>query len=549
MEILERLLFIAQKKYLNSPEQQINLLEQILQENSISQNMSELHQHGIVTWLIETFYDYDQKVPYNAELTAQNYSAILQAIYRFLINSCMVERVISQLQSPMTSPFNYPQLLNIVEQQYPSAHVVYGIWTPSMLALAENSEYPKISASIANLKLNALHKHEEIDRVLQILNKTTHMFQFKNLLLSTFQAYCNQSPPPSVPLNTTNMLELLQAFTIELEMLVETEWNRELQAGLDRFSRFSKQTINLDDIRKTLNTTGGNKNLFNQLSLQQGDNFQCIQLFTHKLDATVGSNPWEYRIDGMKKMGLAITYQDIQSSHNLSDNYMARLSADGRTNLFRDTVTALNWNLKKGKPLINLERYFIQKEEAYIQEILEKQKQHEAAQQKAARLELAAQKKAHTMATLCACHFCQKPIPFEMNQICKDCFEKENGYLCSICGGKLETSAEMKASTCNSCNELLLEDFMEQQSAAELAKEEALKRMCFMCKQMKSPSDIGPAPALNCEACLRSFNSLSSSSRFAIPNPQRQCPVCRKFKLPSEMSASDILCYECKPPT
>jgi len=354
-------LFIAQKKYLNSPEQQIILIEQILHQNSISQNMSELHQHGIVTWLIETFYEYDQKVPYNAESSAQKYSAILQAIYRFLINSCMVVRVISQLEKPMTSPFNYPKLLNIVEQQYPSANTVYGIWTPSMLALAEYSEYPKISASIANLKLNPLHNHEEIDRVLQILNKTSQMFQFKNLLLSTFQAYCEQSPPPPMPLTTRNMIELLNAMHIDLEMLVETEWNREIQAGLDKLTHFSKQIIDLNDIKTTLNTTGGSKNLFNQLSLQEGDNLQCLHIFTQKLHAAVGDNPWSYREGGMKKMGLAMKYSELQQNHNLSDHYMAStISMDG-TNYFRHSVAALGWNLHRGRSLHNLERYFKEK--------------------------------------------------------------------------------------------------------------------------------------------------------------------------------------------
>ena len=549
MEILERLLFVAQKKYLNSPEQQINLIEQILRENSISQNMSELHQHGIVTWLIETFYDYDQKVPYNAETTAQKYSAILQAIYKFLINSCMVVRVISQLENPMTSPFNYPKLLNIVEQQYPSANAVYGIWPPSMLALAEYSDYPKISASIEKLKLNPLHNHVEIERVLQILNKTTDMFQFKNLLLSTFQAYCEQSPPPPMPLTTRNMIELLNAMHIDLEMLVETEWNRELQAGLDKFIHYSNQIIDLNDIKTTLNTTGGQKNLFNQLSLQEGDNLQCLRIFTQKLHAAVGPEPWSYREDGMKKMALAIKYSELQENHNLSDHYMATPHMDG-TNFFRHSVAALNWNLQRGKALQNLEKYFIGKEQACYKAKIEKEKQIQEQQERTARLELAAQKKAQTMALLCACHFCKKPISFDMQQICTDCFNKEGGHICDICHKPLETHAEIKDSRCTNCTDLIQLDLMAQEEEAHLAMEEAKKRMCFICKQMKTPFQIGPPPALNCDACLKGLgpSSSASTSRFAVPNPQRQCPTCHTFKLPSEMSPTDIICYACKTP-
>ena len=537
-ELLERVLFVASKKHLQPAETELQYLKDILEENLISDNMSELHQHGLVVHLIESMHAIDITVPYIAETTGQRYSTILEAIYRFLIDSCMIARVKAKLQSSMTSSFDYETLFKTVELQFPSECDVFGVWRTSMVALVQSPELPTITGAIELLRDNPIHTHEKIINILHILGHLPNLYRYKDLMLNAFQAYCT-AETAGHPLTSQNLLEPLAPMNLTVELLVATEVNPKLQDGLNLLKRYPPSRIHIDEMISFLNKAGRTNNLYNKMCIDEGNNEQCLVLFGQKLKDEVGDDAHGYQKQ-FKGKGLIILFSEAQQEFNLSDDYLA-MPIPNSPNLLRQIVSRLGWKITSGSwNLKALRNDFEKREQLCEQKLIEQQKQIE----KDERLKLAAQKKANAIAELLTCIKCKQTTSLEEEQVCKDCLQK--GFQCSICQTLLESIPEIKATMCISCIEVDRLDEIEQQKAAQLALEEAQKRQCFMCKQMKSPSEIAPAPALHCHACLTSLSTTNTLGRFANPNPHRLCGLCGQNKTPAEMGDSEIVCKTCK---
>lgn len=424
----ERACHIAKKQYLSDSGRELAVLRKILSAKSV--DLSTMHQHGLITPLLILMLDCDQNSTPKPESVrhAQICSETLAELYSLLNSFPLLDDLRNSLVSADgPSDFTYHQLLEAIESS--TVHVGGLQYRPTLTTLLQGPLKDELLAFI-NQSCTA-----NKDTNIKLCSGHTKMHLMVSTATSLFSKYCN-SGEHTQKLGPSHFKEILKHTKVDPAELVQTElWSQMIHA------------LNLESLHPLVDSEGILKhmssytsgNLHNLLSIQQGDNQQCLRLLAMHLSKEIGEGPaaFKHGLVQFAARGKLLSYVMEQcKTHNLSDRYMSENH--------QHVWNTLNWYVNLAESSFQSVRsHFEILKQTFDAEAIAQMQQTQQDQQREQRLIASAVK---MQAYRCYVQGCANKIPLN-TLFCLGCSEAGK-VVCTICGKLLTSDPEFKSRMC-----------------------------------------------------------------------------------------------------
>jgi hypothetical protein len=441
-------------------------------------DLSTMQQHGLINPLLNLMLAADKvSTPCPAsQRHTQLCNEALTELYSKLNSYPLLDDIRKTLTSPEVShDFTYHQMLVAIKAS--TVHVGSEESRPTLTTLLQGPLRDKLLSFInqcctskkdTNIKLCTQHPH-----MLAMIPKT----------LALFSSYSARSSEHTEKLGASQFTEILKHHKIDAADFVQTElW---LQMIVTLNLEAEHQHVNSDGILDMM-SKHSKDNLYNELSIKQGDNQQCLRLLKLTLSREIGVGKDAFKsafVQADSRTKLLAYVQDNCIAFNLSDSFMS----DNHLKVWH----SLNWYVNSGvhtkkTSFVIVKEYY----QGLKQTFLDQANLVQEELKRAERLQKSAEKQ---KAFRCYIKDCKANIPFGKH-FCDPCFDA--GLVkCSVCSKVLASETEFQSRMCMDCISL-----------SSLSDEsDSLTKKCLICNSQFQP-EMGPDSPEICKACFEAFS-------------------------------------------